>query len=482
LEFIKNHIWGILVVINYTLAIALIFVILFKQLNPTKTLSYILVLLVLPFVGLVVYLLFGQDYRKSKIFNRKNILDQEIVKRLLDQLKLEKSQEAIVEDILQEKTKLFRLIYNNIKSRLTVYNQLEVLTNGEEKFEVLLRDLENASHHIHLEYYIINDDNIGTKIIDILCQKARSGVEVRLIYDDVGSRISPGYKKRLSAAGVQHAPFMPVLFSGLAAKMNYRDHRKIAVIDGKIGFLGGINISDYYINNGQHAYWRDTHLRIEGEAVKPLQILFLTTWDFVKGGAFQVSEPYFPDYRPKNVTAVQIVASGPDTDWPFIMEAIFAGISAARDYIYITTPYFIPNDEIMTALQTAARSMVEVKLLIPATSDSWISGSATNSYLEALLASGVQVFRYQKGFIHAKTMVIDDEICTIGTANMDYRSFEINFEVNAFIYNRETSKLLKKQFEADLKDAEELSLESWRQRSILKKLLEALSKLLAPLL
>jgi len=441
-----------------------------------------LVLLVLPFVGLVVYVLFGQDYRKTKIFNRKNILDQEIVKRILDQLELEKDQEAIVEDHLKEKAKLFKLIYNNIKSKLTVYNHLDVLTNGEEKFEVLLRDLENASHHIHIEYYIITDDVIGTTIIDLLCRKALSGVEVRLVYDDVGSSISAKNKRRLTAAGVNHAPFMPVLFSGLAAKMNYRDHRKIVVIDGKIGFLGGINIADHYVNNGKHNFWRDTHLRIEGEAVKPLQILFLTTWDFVKGNTIQLSEKYFPEERPENVAGVQIVASGPDTDWPFIMEAVFAAIAAARNYIYITTPYFIPNDEIMTALQTAARSQVEVKLLIPATSDSWISGSATNSYLDALLDSGVRVYRYHKGFIHAKTMVLDDEICSIGTANMDYRSFEINFEVNAFIYNRETSRFLRQQFEEDLKDAEELQLTSWQKRSVFKKLLEALSKLLAPLL
>ena len=482
LEYIKNNIWTILVAINYALAIVLIFIILFKQLNPSKTISYILVLLVLPFIGLIVYILFGQDYRKTKIFNRKNILDQKVVKRILDKLKLKKYQEEFIEEILEDKSKLFRLIYNSEKSKLTIFNDLQVLVNGEEKFEALMDDLKEARHHIHLEYYIFEDDVIGKRIVKLLCDKAKSGVEVRFIYDDVGSKISRPTKRLLREAGVQFYPFMPVLFSGLTGKMNYRDHRKIVVIDGKIGYLGGINVSDYYINLDSSRFWRDTHLRITGEAVKPLQILFFTTWDFVKGSSIELSDAYFPDFQPNKRAGVQIAASGPDTDWPFIFEAIFASISAARRYLYITTPYFIPNDEILTALQTAARSGVEVKLLIPASSDSWISGSATNSYLESMLDAGVRVFRYTKGFIHAKTMVLDDEICSIGTANMDYRSFEINFEVNAFVYHRETSKQLKAQFLKDLEDSEELILEKWKSRPLRLKLLEALSKLLAPLL
>jgi cardiolipin synthase len=482
LEYIKTHIWTVLVAINYALAIALIVFILFKQLNPSKTISYILVLMVFPFLGLIVYVLFGQDYRKTKIFNRKNILDQQIVKELLDKLKLKKSQEDQVEEILQEKSKLFKLIYNGEKSKLTTFNHVRVLINAEEKFDVLFSDLKKAKHHIHLEYYIFNDDVIGTELIALLCKKAQEGVEVRFVYDDVGSKISSKNKRRLTEAGVLHFPFMPVLFSGLTGKMNYRDHRKIIVIDGEIGYLGGINIADHYINSGKTDYWRDTHIRIDGEAVKPLQILFFTTWDFVQDEGIKLSASYFPEYRPNNRSGVQIISSGPDTDWPNIMEAIFAAITAARSYVYITTPYFIPNDEILAALQIAARSGVEVKLLIPYTSDSWISGSATNSYLQVMLEAGVEVYRYKRGFIHAKTMVLDDEVCSVGTANIDYRSFEINFEVNAFIYDKEISKQLRMQFLTDLEDAEVLSLDSWEKRPIGRKLIESLSKLLAPLL
>ncbi|WP_115461426.1 cardiolipin synthase [Winogradskyella aurantiaca] len=483
MEYIKENIWTILVTINFVLAVALIFVILFKQINPSKTVSYILVLLMVPFLGLFVYVLFGQDYRKSKIFNRKNILDQKVVRQILDKLKLKKYQEEFVEEVLDDKSKLFKLIYNNEKSKLTIFNDVQILVNGEEKFAELFKDIIAAQHHIHLEYYIIRDDSIGTELIELLCQKARAGVKVRLIYDDVGSKISQRSKALMSKAGIKHFPFMPVLFKGFTSKMNYRDHRKIVVIDGKIGYIGGINVSDYYVNDDEtNPYWRDTHLRLEGESVKPLQILFFTTWDFVKNGEIEVVEDYFPDVETRNVSGIQIVDSGPDTDWPSIMQAILASIFAAKNYIYITTPYFIPNNEIITALQTAARSGIEVKLLIPKNSDSWISGSATNSYLQPMLEAGVEVYRYSKGFVHAKTIVLDDQVCSIGTANMDYRSFEINFEVNAFIYHRETSKILKTQFLNDLKDSEKLQLDTWIKRPIAHKLLEALSKLLAPLL
>jgi cardiolipin synthase len=444
--------------------------------------SYILVLLLLPFLGLVVYVLFGQDYRKSKIFNRKNVLDQQVVKKILNELSLEEKEEDAVEEILQEKTKLYKLIHNTEKSKLTTYNELKVLVNGEEKFEYFLKDIEAAQHHIHMEYYILEDDTIGNKVIDLLCKKAKEGIEVRLVYDDVGSDISRSNKKRLSEAGVLHYPFMPVLFSGLTGKMNYRDHRKILVVDGKVGYVGGVNIADHYINYDNGRYWRDTHLRIEGEAVKPLQILFFTTWDFVQEAPVKLSDRYFPNTQVQNRAGVQIVSSGPDTDWPDIMEAIFTAIMTARHYVYITTPYFIPNDEILAALQIATRSGVDVQLLIPEKSDSWISGSATSSYLQHILEAGVKVFRYKKGFIHAKTMVLDDEICSIGTANMDYRSFDINFEVNAFIYDKETSSVLKEQFLLDLEASEQVHLNQWIKRPVTVRFVESISKLLAPLL
>ena len=482
MNFVTDNIWAILVGINYALAIALIIVILFKQLTPSKTLSYIIVLMVLPFLGLLVYVLFGQDYRKSKIFDRKNILNQSIVKSLLNDLTLTKHHFQTIESILGEKSKIISLLYSGGDSKLTIHNELEVLRNGEKKFEALIEDLRGAKHHIHFEYYIFTDDVIGNNIIDLLCKKAEEGVEVRLIFDDVGSNISRKSKSKLKTSGVQFHAFMPVLFPRFTGKMNYRDHRKIAVIDGEIGYLGGINISDDYININEEVYWRDTHLKIRGDAVKHLQILFFTSWNFVSGSSVELSKVYFPETNLEGIHGVQIIGSGPDTDWPFIKEAVFSAITTASDYLYLTTPYFIPNDEIVVAMQTAARSGVDVRLLLPKKSDSWISGSASNSYLNELLEAGVKVYLYEKGFIHAKTFVMDDEVCSIGTANMDFRSYEINFEVTAFVYDKPTCMQLKEQFEEDLKSASVMNLEKWESRSIFYKFLESIARLLAPLL
>lgn len=482
MDLIKDHIWKILIFINYALALSAVITVLFKKINPTKTLSYIIVLLVFPFVGLVVYYLFGQEYRKSKIFSRKNVLNQTIVKRIQEELKLSKENSKILNDSTEEPAKLVRLLYNSEKSRLTLQNKVVVIKNGDEKFNILFEDLYNAKRHIHLEYFIVKDDETGSKLLDLLCNASKKGIEVRLIYDSVGSDISREYKTKLTASGVQHFPFMPVRFPKFTGKMNYRDHRKIVVIDGKIAYLGGINISDNYVNSINTKFWRDTHLRIEGEAAKPLQILFFTTWDFVSNANIKLTESYFPEYQGSEKTPVQIAASGPDTDWANIMEAIFSAITNAEKYVYITTPYFIPNDEIVTAMQVAAKSGVDVKLIIPKTSDSWIAENATNSYITPLLEANVSVYHYLKGFVHAKTLVVDDNFCTIGTANMDYRSFEINFEVNAFIYDNVISNLLKSHFMEDLEDSTKLTLEAWKNRSRFSKFKEAIARLMAPLL
>jgi cardiolipin synthase len=482
LEYFKEHIWQILIGLNYVLALSAVITILFKKINPTKTLSYIIVLLVFPFVGLIVYYLFGQEYRKSKIFNRKHVLNQSVVKQIQDELELDTKTIESVDELLEEKSKLIRLLYNSEKSKLTVKNEIELIKDGDDKMELLFKDLNNAKHHIHIEYFIVKDDTIGSRFLDILCKKAEEGVKVRMVIDDVGSAISSKMKRSLKKSGVVLHKFMPVLFSRFTGKMNYRDHRKIAIIDGKIGYVGGINISDNYVNSNNTRYWRDTHVRIVGEAVRQLQILFFTTWDFVKDGDLNISKEYFPENNCKEDVALQIAASGPDTDWSNIMESIFVAITNAEEYIHITTPYFIPNDEIVTALQVAARSNIEVKLIVPKKSDSWIAEYATNSYLEKLLEAGVEVYQYTKGFVHAKTIVVDDVFSTVGTANMDYRSFNINFEVNALVYNKPFANQLNQIFNSDLEHTTQLELSTWKKRSKRTKLIEALARLAAPLL
>lgn len=468
--------------LNYVLALSAVITILFKKLNPTKTLSYIIALLVFPYVGLIFYYLFGQEYRKTKIFSRKNVLNQSIVKKIQEELELGVDEIDEVEELLEEKSKLIHLLYNNLKSKLTIKNEVKLIKDGDEKFELLLKDIKNAKHHIHLEYFILKDDNLGSKVLNLLCEKSRSGIEVRIIIDDVGSKVSSKMKKQLNDANVELLSFMPVLFSRFTGKMNYRDHRKIIVIDGEVGYVGGINISDAYVNQNKNSYWRDTHLRVKGEAVKPLQILFFTSWDFVVKEEIKISKDYFPKVSVEAKVPLQIAASGPDTDWSNIMESFFVAITNAEKSIYITTPYFIPNDEINTALQVAARSNIEVKLIIPKKSDSWVAENATNSYVEHLLEAGIEVYQYSKGFIHAKSLIVDSTFGTVGTANMDYRSFNINFEVNALVYNRDFCQELTQMFKNDIMDSERIDINDWKKRTRKTKFKEAIARLVAPLL
>lgn len=483
-DFISNNIWVILITINYFLVILAAFTVLTKNLNPTKTISYIIVLVFFPFFGLIVYYLFGQEYRKNKIFNRKHILNQKLIADVSKRLNPDKQEIIDLEhNLLDEKIKLVKLLHSSQNAPLTTFNDVKIIKNGENKFKILLEDLKNAKLHIHMEYYILRDDKIGTQIIDILCDKAKQGVIVRLSIDDVGSSVSRKNKNRMEENGVEWHPFMPVLFPGFTGKMNYRNHRKIVVIDGQIGYIGGINVSDTYVNSDDSPnYWRDTHLRIVGESVKSLQIHFLMNWEFVSRNTIKIEESFFPKEDCKENIAMQIAASGPDTDWANIMEVIFTAIVTSEKYVYLTTPYFIPNDQIITALQVASKSGVDVRLIIPKNSDSWTAKHATNSYIECLLDADIKIYRYCKGFIHAKTIVIDDVFCTVGTTNMDYRSFEINFEINAIIYNKEKSLELKSHFFEDLEECELIDHERWLTRPKIEKFKESYCRLWAPLL
>lgn len=484
LTFLSANIWVILIAINYLLVILAAFTVVTKNINPTKTVSYIIVLVFFPFFGLIVYYLFGQEYRKNKIFNRKHILNQKIITQVSERLEPDKKEITdLKNDLLDNKIKLVKLLHSSENSPLTMNNDVDIIKNGENKFKFLLEDLKKAKQHIHMEYYILRDDKIGTQIIDILCEKAKQGVKVRLSIDDVGSSVSRRNKHRMNGSGVEWYSFMPVFFPGFTGKMNYRNHRKIVIIDGQIGYIGGINVSDTYVNyDDSPSYWRDTHLRIVGESVKSLQIHFLMNWEFVSNAEVDIDESFFPKEDCDECIAMQIAASGPDTDWANIMEVIFTAIVTAEKYVYLTTPYFIPNDQIITALQVASKSGVDVRLLIPKDSDSWTAKHATNSYIECLLEANIKIYRYCKGFIHAKTIVIDDVFSTVGTTNMDYRSFNINFEINAIIYNKNKSLELKSHFFEDLEESEIIDQERWLNRPKMEKLKESYCRLWSPLL
>ena len=452
--------------------------------NPVSTLSYILSMLVFPFVGLLAYYFFGQEYRKAKIFQRKGVFDNKKVKEwekklLLSEEKLEEYERKFLDD----KVKLVKLLQNNQRKPLTFKNEVKILLNGEKKFEVLFQDLDKAKNHIHLEYYIFNSDEIGTKLIDKLCEKAAQNIKVRICYDYVASELKKKDVQRMKNSGIEIFPFMPVHFPNLTRKLNYRNHRKIIVIDGEIGYVGGINISDDYVNPAKSGvYWRDTHVRLCGNSVKSLQAHFLLNWNFISGKEIKIKDEFFPKLDNKIGKAVQIAASGPDSDYPNILEAIFVAINSAEKYIYIATPYFIPNDLIITSLKTAARSGIEVKLLIPKEGDSKVVKHASDSYIEDLLESNVQVFQYCKGMLHAKTIVIDGMFSMIGTANMDYRSFEINFEIIAMIYSEEIAEEMLETFNKDILECERIDLEEWKKRPAFTKWKESFFRLWAPLL
>ncbi len=385
--------------------------------------------------------------------------------------------------VLEENKELASMLLKDLHSPLTRKNSIQLLVNGEEKFPELLKSLKKAKHHIHIEYYIFEEDEIGTTIINTLIEKAKEGVQVRFVYDDFGS---PSIKKRLErkmqAAGIEVYPFSKVIFYLLANRINYRNHRKIVVIDGSVGFVGGINVSDKYINNGKNKlYWRDTHMRIEGPGVYYLQYIFITDWNFCCPKKLKPEPEFFsPCDEVKDGALVQIAGSGPDSEEPSIMFSILQAINLAQKEILITTPYFIPGDSVENALRIAALSGVHVQLLVPGKCDSKIVNAASKAHYEDLLNAGVEIFVYEKGFVHAKTLVTDGKLSMVGTANMDHRSFELNFEVNAIIYDESFAKKLRRLFMDDLKHAKKLNAKQWYKRSLLTQLPEKVARLLSP--
>ncbi len=374
-------------------------------------------------------------------------------------------------------------------SPLTSDNEVTLLLNGENKFPELIRALKAAKQHIHIEYYIVEDDETGKEIESVLIQKAGEGIQVRFIYDDYGSRsIRKTLVPRLRNAGIKAYPFFKVRFITLANRLNYRNHRKIVVIDGKTGFLGGINISDRYVNTTERAnkvFWRDTHLRLDGPAVQYLQYLFLCDWNFCADAPLEPDNLLFPPLSsiPKlGNKIVQIAASGPDSETPIILYSIIQAINLASKEILISTPYFVPNESLLDALRIASLGGLKIKIILPLKSDSSIVDLAVQSYYNELLSVGIEIYRYQKGFMHAKTIVFDGQLAMVGTSNMDIRSFDLNFEVNAIVYDKEIAEKLQETFYDDLKDSIRVDTLDWGNRTAIRKLTEKAFRLISPLL
>lgn len=481
--------WITLIEIIYAVIVALVCLrIVYDTRSSSKTLAYLLLAIFVPVGGIIFYFVFGVNYRKRLIYTKKLIADEVRLKEL-DKRTVSSSARILKKHAgeVGNGHSLVNLLMNESRSPLTSGNAVKLLINGEEKFPEVIEALKNARHHIHLEYYIYEEDQIGSRIKEILIQKALEGIQIRLIYDGFGSSsISGELIDELRLAGAEIYPFHRIRLLLFANRINYRNHRKIIIVDGQTGFLGGINISDRYINRGKDGsavYWRDTHLRIEGPGILFLQHLFLCDWNFCSGQKIQPEPAYFSALPVTGSnTVLQIAASGPDSPASTIKLSFLKALNIAKSEILLTTPYLIPGGSIMDALKVATLGGVRVRILVPGISDSHLVNAAAWSNYGELLKAGVEIYLYQKGFIHAKTMVIDDAISVVGTANMDHRSFDLNFEVNAIIYAADFAEQLRKSFLSDLRSARRITYDDWKSQPIGKHLLERIARLLSPLL
>jgi len=474
-----THVLTIIIVILYIYTtLGTILVLLLENRNPAKSLSWVLVLLFLPVVGMFFYLLLGQDYRKTKIISEKSI--RRVTDRPVASFDISKLDRTLMDD---NQLNLVKLLYRNNEAAGYAFNKIDVFSDGETTFESIFEAIRNAKDHIHIEFFIFDDDKISNKLRELLIQKADEGVRIRMIYDYWGSfKLSKKYIKSLRSSGIYVRPFLPFRWQiSRSNKINYRNHRKLVVVDGEIGFTGGLNIADRYIYGNNLGNWRDTFIRLEGSAVHGLQLLFMIDWYFVDQKLVEGTQ-YFPEPQQFEANLVQIVNSGPDSDWSAILQGIASAFTSATKYIYIHSPYFMPTDIITSCIQIAALSGIDVRLMIPVKSDSQFSDASTSSYLGQVLEAGVRVYRYTNGFLHSKAMVIDDFISIVGSTNMDERSFAQNFEANAFIYDPKTATQLRDLFLKDIENCEELTLETWSNRKKRQKLKESFARLFSPLM
>lgn len=491
-----------LIFINLLFSVIIVF---FQRRNPRSVWTWLFALNFIPVFGILFYLLFGQDLKKSRMFRIKEISD-----RLNFPIK---SQEEIIgadnvpEEMMDPISRDFRsLILYNLETSgavLTACNRIQIYTDGQEKFAGLRDALRKAEKYIHIQYYIIKNDEVFDSLVPILQDKARQGVEVRILYDGMGGRFMPSRRwEELKKDGIRVGVFFPPFLGWLNLRVNYRNHRKIAVIDGRVGFVGGFNIGREYISRDpRFGYWRDTHLKITGEAAIGLQIRFALDWHYATGENLFREERYFGEEenarrrlirqegpiwpegsQDGDEACLQIISSGPDTREPYIRDNYLALFHKAKHHIYIQTPYFIPDDAILAALKMAASSGVDVRLMIPCKPDHPFVYWATCSYAGELLDYGVKVYIYENGFLHSKGVMVDGKVSCYGTANMDIRSFDLNFEVNATIYDEQVTRRLEQAFMDDLPHCRELTKQAYGQRGLWMRVKEQTSRLLSPLL
>lgn len=479
-------------ILNILFACTIIF---FEKKETGSTWAWIMVLVFIPYIGFILYLVLGKDSRKYKVFAIKSKHDEKIYKNYLqmdinkidftqDQMKNLTKKNILKEPDTSHLNNLIYLNYIAADGAFTKNNKVIIFNEGNAKFKSLLNDISKAKYFIHMQYYIIRNDDLGQIIIQALVDAKKRGVEVKLMVDGMGCQFTPKsfYKPLIDVLG-ELCVFLPPFL----VRINFRNHRKICIIDGKIGYIGGLNIGDEYLGKvKKYGHWRDSHIRVTGDAVKQLQLRFIMDWNFCSKNSILLDKKYFPNSPtlPKNESGVdiQIVSSGPDTKWPNIQYSYFKMITEANKSIYIQTPYFIPDESIFEALRIAVLSGVDVRIIIPANPDHLFVYWASLSHLGQLLQSGVKCYTYKKGFLHSKLIMIDTLTTSVGTANMDIRSFKLNFETNAFIYDKNITEIFETDFLKDLDDCEEITIESYNARSVFTKVRESISRLLSPLL
>lgn len=478
-DFIMENLF----IINIMLSLVIIF---FQRRSPQTVWTWLLLLYFLPIVGFVLYLLIGQDFHKSRMFKNKEIEGE-----------LKYAIRRQEENIYRKKLRLANpelgrfkdLILYNLEAGqavLTDNNDIRIYTDGNEKFRALMQEIQQAKRYIHIQYYIIKRDELWREIEKLLVEKVRQGVEVRVLFDSMGCRTMRNKDwDRMERAGIQVAEFFPALFGPLQLRINYRNHRKIVVIDGRVGFVGGFNVGREYLGlDDKFGYWRDTHLCIEGAAVTSLAVRFVLDWNYAAKENLFLDDKLFeiPRYVRNGRDPVQIISSGPDSQIKTIHDNYLRLIHSAKHHVYIQTPYFIPDESILDALKIASRSGIDVRIMVPCKPDHPFVYWATYSYLGELVAAGAKCYVYDNGFLHAKTLCVDGMVACVGTANMDMRSFGLNFEVNAVIYSERTVQRLERAFENDMTKSTHVTRKVYDQRSLVIKTKEQFSRLLSPLL
>ena len=472
-----NLVYNIVTVLYVLMVLAVIAVVLGENRNPVKSIAWVLVLVLLPVVGLVIYLIFGRNLKGMKLISRSDLRE---LRRLNDFRDSDGLDYGLSDNSLQ----LISLVNKLSEPHLFVGNDIDVFTTGQDKFETLLRDIEAAQDYIHVQYFIIEGDEVGSRLLDLLMAKARQGVQVKVLYDYVGSfYMRPRVLKKMREAGIDVHPFLELTFTQFAFRVNWRNHRKIVIIDGRIGYVGGMNIASRYVTGDKKwKPWRDTHLRISGEAVAALQYSFAIDWNYttrelLTSPTMRYSEPpRQPDY------IVQMMSSGPSSRWHNISFVFLKAITQAKHRVYIQTPYFLPSDSLLKALQAVALAGVDVRLMIPRRPDSVMLRLATGSYIKECMQSGIKVYFYEPTVLHAKVVIVDDEFVTTGSTNFDFRSFEHNFEFNALVYSKDFNAKMKAIFEADMEQCTRLRMGKWKQRPLAIKALESIVRLMSPIL